>query len=151
MEEPKAGPGASHKRCGRLDHPRTLIAPNPLPNAEMMRTLRRICGVPFGLPATDWMLEIGAFVLRTETELLIKSRRVIPGRLLDSGFEFQFPAIETAFEDLLKSTTLASAHSQAVRPAARAVACPYATSRQALREAEKMARGSGGEPGHLSR
>jgi uncharacterized protein (TIGR01777 family) len=76
------------------------VAPNPLPNAEMMRTLRQVCGVPFGLPASNWLLEIGAFVLRTETELLIKSRRVIPGRLLKSGFEFRFPAFRKALEDL---------------------------------------------------
>lgn len=83
-----------------LQGPANLVAPNPLPNSEMMRTLRQVCGAPFGLPATNWMLEIGAFVLRTETELLIKSRRVIPGRLLKSGFGFQFPTIQKAFEDL---------------------------------------------------
>jgi len=77
-----------------------LTAPNPIPNGEMMRTLRKVCGVPLGLPAAEWMLEIGAFVLRTETELLIKSRRVIPRRLLESGFEFQFPTIQEAFKDL---------------------------------------------------
>jgi uncharacterized protein (TIGR01777 family) len=83
-----------------LEGPLNLAAPNPLSNGEMMRTLRQVCGVPFGLPATNWMLEIGAFFLRTETELLIKSRRVIPGRLLKSGFEFQFPTIRAAFEAL---------------------------------------------------
>jgi hypothetical protein len=77
-----------------------LVAPNPLPNAEMTRTLREVCHIPFGLPATEWMLEVGAFLLRTETELLIKSRRVIPGRLQQSGFEFQFPTIRGAFEEL---------------------------------------------------
>ena len=84
--------------------PVNLVAPNPLPNAEMMRTLRQVCGVSFGLPATDGMLEVGAFVLRTETELLIKSRRVIPGRLLQSGFTFHFPTIREAFENLNKGT-----------------------------------------------
>ena len=83
-----------------FEGPVNLAAPNPVPNAEMMRTLRQICSVPFGLPATDWMLEIGAFLLRTETELLIKSRRVVPGHLLNSGFEFQFPTIREAFGDL---------------------------------------------------
>lgn len=83
-----------------FDGPINLVAPNPLPNAEMMRTLRQVCHAPFGLPATDWMLEVGAFFLRTETELLIKSRRVIPGRLLQSGFEFKFPTIRSAVEDL---------------------------------------------------
>jgi uncharacterized protein len=68
----------------------------------MMRTLRQVCGVPIGLPATEWMLEVGAFFLRTETELLIKSRRVIPGRLLQSGFRFEFPGIPEAFESLLQ-------------------------------------------------
>ena len=87
-----------------FEGPVNVVAPNPLPNADMMRTLRQVCGVPFGLPATDWMLEVGAFVLRTETELLIKSRRVIPGRLLQSGFAFQFPTIREAFEDLKKRT-----------------------------------------------
>jgi uncharacterized protein (TIGR01777 family) len=83
--------------------PINLTAPNPIPNGEMMRTLRQVCRVPLGIPATNWMLEIGAFVLRTETELLIKSRRVIPGCLLESGFGFQFPTIRQAFEDLLKA------------------------------------------------
>ena len=77
-----------------------LAAPNPVTNAEMMRTLREICGVPFGLPAELWMLEAGAFFLRTETELIIKSRRVIPGRLAAAGFEFRFPNLRSAFENL---------------------------------------------------
>jgi len=77
-----------------------LAAPNPVTNAEMMRALREICGVRLGLPATRWMLEVGAFFLRTETELIIKSRRVVPGRLLDAGFKFHFPHLREAFEDL---------------------------------------------------
>ncbi|HEX3718776.1 MAG TPA: TIGR01777 family oxidoreductase [Verrucomicrobiae bacterium] len=81
--------------------PVNVTAPGPVPNAEMMRILRKACGVPFGLPATEWMLEVGAFFLRTETELLIKSRRVVPGRLLKSGFGFQFPTIEEAFGELI--------------------------------------------------
>jgi uncharacterized protein len=79
-----------------------ICAPNPLSNAEMMRLFREICGVPFGLPATEWMLEIGAFFLRTETELIIKSRRVVPGRLLASGFKFQFPEMRGALADICK-------------------------------------------------
>jgi uncharacterized protein (TIGR01777 family) len=90
-----------------IDHPEiqgpvNLTSPNPIPNAEMMRTLRQVCGAPFGLPATLWMLEVGAFFLRTETELLIKSRRVIPGRLLASGFGFQFSGMKEAFEELIQ-------------------------------------------------
>ncbi len=77
-----------------------VCAPNPLPNAEMMRMFRRVCVVPFGLPAPEWMLEIGAFFIRTETELIIKSRRVVPGRLLASGFQFQFPDLRGALKNL---------------------------------------------------
>ena len=79
-----------------------ICAPNPLPNAEMMRLFRKVCSMPFGLPATEWMLEIGAFFLRTETELIIKSRRVVPGRLLASGFKFQFPELRGALADISK-------------------------------------------------
>jgi len=79
-----------------------LASPNPVPNAEFMRILRRAWGARFGLPATKWMLEIGAFFLRTETELILKSRRVVPGRLLQSGFEFQFPAWSETATDLCR-------------------------------------------------
>ena len=90
-----------------IDHeeftgPINLAAPNPVTNAEMMTTVRKLCGAPFGLPAAAWMLEVGAFFLRTETELIIKSRRVAPARLLASGFKFQFPELRAAFEDLNK-------------------------------------------------
>ncbi|MDA0840013.1 MAG: TIGR01777 family oxidoreductase [Planctomycetota bacterium] len=77
-----------------------LSSPHPVTNSEMMATFRKASGVPFGLPAARWMLEIGAFFLRTETELIIKSRRVVPGRLLDEGFTFQFPHIEEAIEEI---------------------------------------------------
>ena len=80
-----------------------VAAPNPVTNAEMMSTLREVCGMPFGLPATPWLLEIGAFFLRTETELIIKSRRVVPGRLLASGFQFRFPKLNDAVRDLVGS------------------------------------------------
>lgn len=80
--------------------PVNLAAPNPLPNAEFMAALRQAWGIGFGLPATAWMLEVGAFCLRTETELILKSRRVIPGRLLEHGFHFQFPTWPTAAVDL---------------------------------------------------
>jgi uncharacterized protein (TIGR01777 family) len=77
-----------------------VAAPNPLPNAEFMRALRAACGMPFGLPASKWMLEIGAVFLRTETELILKSRRVIPGRLLEHGFTFKYPEWSAAAHDL---------------------------------------------------
>jgi uncharacterized protein len=77
-----------------------LSSPNPLPNREFMGILRQAAGVSIGLPATQWMLEIGAVFLRTETELILKSRRVIPKRLLDAGFTFQFPNWTEAARDL---------------------------------------------------
>jgi hypothetical protein len=83
-----------------LSGPINLAAPNPLTNAAMMRLVRKECGMPIGLPATEWMLEIGAFFLRTETELILKSRRVVPGKLLASGFQFHFPQLENALRDL---------------------------------------------------
>lgn len=84
-----------------LSGPVNLAAPQPVPNRDLMRVLRRRCGVRIGLPATRWMLEVGAVLLRTETELILKSRRVVPGRLLDAGFRFRFPDVETALDDLL--------------------------------------------------
>ena len=83
--------------------PVNLAAPQPLPNAEMMRVMRQIVGVPLGMPASEWMLEIGAVFLRTETELILKSRRVVPGRLLAAGFQFQFPELAAAVRDLVGS------------------------------------------------
>lgn len=80
--------------------PVNLAAPEPLPNLEFMRILRAAGGMPFGLPATKWMLEIGAHFLKTETELILKSRRVVPGRLLAAGFTFQFPNWNEAARDL---------------------------------------------------
>jgi NAD dependent epimerase/dehydratase family enzyme len=82
--------------------PVNLASPNPIPNAAFMQTLRAAWGKRFGLPATNGMLELGAFFLRTETELILKSRRVIPGLLLEQGFEFEFPTWELAARDLCK-------------------------------------------------
>lgn len=77
-----------------------LTAPHPLPNREMNSQLRQALGVPFGLPAAKWMLEIGAFFLRTETELIFKSRRVTPERLQAEGFEFHYGKFMEAIEAL---------------------------------------------------
>lgn len=84
-----------------LEGPFNLASPGPLPQGEFMALLRQAAGVRIGLPATAWMAEIGAFFLRTDTELLLKSRYVVPGRLLESGFVFQFPTWEAAAEDLV--------------------------------------------------
>lgn len=85
---------------GEIDGPVNLAAPDPLPNAEFMAVLRDAWGISFGLPAAEWMLAIGARMIRTETELLLKSRRVVPGRLLNEGFSFYFPMWPQAARDL---------------------------------------------------
>jgi uncharacterized protein len=77
-----------------------VAAPNPLPNAEFMRLLREACGASFSLPTSKWMLEIGAVFMRTETELVLKSRRVVPARLLEHGFKFKYPEWRSAAQDL---------------------------------------------------
>ena len=102
-----------------------LAAPNPVTNREMMSTLRELCGVPIGLPATKWMLEIGAFFLRTETELILKSRRVISRRLAEGGFKFRHPGLHGAFQDLMMSCTTcpATSVSRMSRPPNRNVSC----------------------------
>jgi uncharacterized protein (TIGR01777 family) len=85
-----------------LDGCINITSPNPVPNRECMAALRRAYGAPIGLPASEWMLEIGAIFLRTETELILKSRRVVPRRLSEAGFSFQFPDWGTAAADLVK-------------------------------------------------
>lgn len=83
-----------------LDGAVNVASPNPLPNAQFMEQLRQASGVAFGLPAREWMLEIGAVFMRTETELILKSRRVVPARLLEDGFRFKFPSWSDAARDL---------------------------------------------------
>jgi len=85
-----------------LSGPINLAAPNPLPNKEFMQVVRQAWGMPIGLPAAKWMLELGAVLMRSETELILKSRRVVPKRLTDSGFEFEFPTWEAAAADLCR-------------------------------------------------
>lgn len=77
-----------------------LSAPNPLPNREFLGDLRRALGMPLGLPTSRGMLELGAWLRQTETELLLKSRRVVPTRLLAAGFSFWFPTWPEALEAL---------------------------------------------------
>jgi uncharacterized protein len=84
-----------------LDGPVNLASPNPLPNRDFMRDLRHAWGAHIGLPTPEWMLEIGTFLLRTESELVLKSRRVIPTRLLDAGFQFTHPIWPEAARDLV--------------------------------------------------
>lgn len=84
-----------------LDGPVNISSPNPLPYSDFMRALREAMGVRIGLPATRLMLELGAIFMRTETELVLKSRRVIPGRLLEAGFAFKLPGWPAAAADLV--------------------------------------------------
>jgi uncharacterized protein (TIGR01777 family) len=83
-----------------LSGPVNMAAPNPLPNKDFMRDLRQAWGTRLGLPSTKWMLEVGAFFLRTETELILKSRRVVSTRLTQSDFVFQYPDWSEAARDL---------------------------------------------------
>jgi uncharacterized protein len=77
-----------------------LTAPNPVSNKEFMSVLRKKLHIPFGLPSPKLMLEVASFFIRTETELLLKSRNVYPKRLLDAGFEFNSKTINECFEKL---------------------------------------------------
>jgi len=83
-----------------LSGPVNLSSPGPFPNRDFMAALRAAWGTSVGLPATRWMLELGAVFLKTETELVLKSRRVVPGRLLEDGFAFGFAQWPAAAEDL---------------------------------------------------
>ena len=79
-----------------------LTAPEPLPNRDFLRALREAWHIRFGLPATRPMLEVGAFFMRTETELILKSRRAVPTVLLKHGFEFAFPTWPQAAQNLVR-------------------------------------------------
>jgi uncharacterized protein (TIGR01777 family) len=81
--------------------PVNLTAPNPLPNRDFQRVLREAWGTRIGLPTTSWMIEIGTVLMRTESELVLKSRRVIPTRLLKAGFEFTHPTWPEAAQELI--------------------------------------------------
>ncbi|WP_371943967.1 epimerase [Actinomadura chokoriensis] len=85
-----------------VEGPVNVAAPEPLPQREFVRALRGAWGVPVGLPATAWMAEFGALAIRSDTELLLKSRRVVPGRLLDAGFAFDYVRWQEAADDLVR-------------------------------------------------
>ena len=85
-----------------LDGPFNIAAPNPLTNREFMAALRLAWDAPNGLPAPSLAIKLGAIFLRTEPELVLQSCRVVPGRLLDAGFDFQFPHWPEAAEDLVR-------------------------------------------------
>ncbi len=88
----------------KLEGVYNAAAPNPVNNETFMRTLRNITGHKIGLPAFEWMLKIGTFILGTESELLLKSRWVLPTKLLQAGFVFKYPELTTAFENIVEHT-----------------------------------------------
>ncbi|RED19695.1 hypothetical protein BD847_3982 [Flavobacterium cutihirudinis] len=79
-----------------------VVSPEPIRNVDFMEKLRKAVGFPFGIPLSKFLLEIGSFFIRTETELVLKSRNVVPKRLLENGFRFKFRDIDEAFENLLR-------------------------------------------------
>ena len=78
-----------------------VVSPKPIPNSDFMTKLRKGVGFPFGIPMNTFLLKIGSFFIQTETELVLKSRNVIPKRLLENGFQFKFGNLDIAFQNLL--------------------------------------------------
>jgi uncharacterized protein (TIGR01777 family) len=77
-----------------------VTAPTPVPNHQFMSSLRSALKVPIGIPLAKWLLELGAVIIGTETELVLKSRRVIPKRLLEAGYKFKYDGIERTLNNL---------------------------------------------------
>lgn len=90
----------SHKELSGIFN---CSAPNPVENKILMNTLRQKMKTKIGLPSPAWLLQIGALIIKTETELVLKSRWVLPEKLIENGFTFQFPTLETALKDILRS------------------------------------------------
>lgn len=83
-----------------ISGPVNICSPNPMPQAEFARILRESVNFPFGLPAPVFLVELGTLLMKTESELVLKSRRVVPSVLLQHGFEFEFPKWEHAAKSL---------------------------------------------------
>ncbi|PXY43965.1 TIGR01777 family oxidoreductase [Flavobacterium hydrophilum] len=79
-----------------------VVSPKPIRNVDFMQKLRKAVGFPFGIPLNTFLLEIGSFMIRTQPELVLKSRNVIPKKLLENGFEFKFGDIDSTFENLIQ-------------------------------------------------
>jgi uncharacterized protein (TIGR01777 family) len=78
-------------------------SPQPLTNANFMRCIRTVCNVPFGVPTPAWLLTIGAWLIGTETELILKSRWVLPKKLIEAGYVFRFPHLSDTLTDIVKN------------------------------------------------
>ncbi len=85
-----------------LKGPVNLASPNPLPNRELMRVFRKVCRRPIGLPVATWMLGIGTMLIGTEKELILTSHRVVPGRLQATRFQFKFPKLPEALQNIVR-------------------------------------------------
>lgn len=83
-----------------LEGPINICSPNPLRQIQFARILRRAVGAKLAFPAPSWVVELGTWLLQTESELVLKSRRVIPSRLIEAGFEFKYPIWQEAARDL---------------------------------------------------
>ncbi|TDH23003.1 TIGR01777 family protein [Segetibacter sp. 3557_3] len=88
----------------QLDGVYNVCSPKPVSNATFMKTLRQVTGHAIGLPAFEWMLKIGAVLIGTETELLLKSRWVVPTRLLQAGYHFKFNELSAAFKQIVSQS-----------------------------------------------
>lgn len=84
-----------------LSGPVNISAPHPLPNAEFLHAYRQAWGMPVGIPSSPTLIRLGAIVMNSEAELLLKSRWVVPSRLLEAGFTFQFPTWPDAIRALV--------------------------------------------------
>ncbi|MFU8948051.1 epimerase [Mycetocola zhadangensis] len=98
-----------------IDGAVNVSSPNPSDDRTVMASIRRVLGMPVGLPAFRWMLEAGMFVFRTEPELVLKSRWVLPERLLNVGFQFTQPNLAAALTDILHPTPATHARPQEQR------------------------------------
>jgi uncharacterized protein len=84
-------------------------APNPVDNVSLMRTLRHVLGVKIGIPTPRFLLEVGSALIRSETELVLKSRWVVPQKVLDAGYLFEFPDLEPALVQIVNERKISSA------------------------------------------
>lgn len=87
----------------KLDGNFNLAVPNPTNNKTLMKAFRKVMKVPFGIPQPEWLIKLGAKLIGTEPELVLKSRNVIPERLLKNGFNFIHSDIKIALDDLINS------------------------------------------------
>jgi hypothetical protein len=84
-----------------MNGPYNCTSPNPVTNREFMHLLRKATGNKFGLPAFEWMLKMGAVIIGTETELILKSRWVLPTKILETGFQFKYPFLQDALAEIV--------------------------------------------------